>query len=378
MAERIYILNQSEELQPLTEEPFRTEELLQRLLANHPELLDGEQMRPGDPRRWILIGREKSIADKVDTGARWSVDHLLVDQDAIPTLVEVKRGTNTEIRRTVVGQLLEYAAHASQTWTADELRRAFEAGDGADNRLANLLQSKESRETDADEFWERVATNLAARRLRLLFVADQIPDELARVVEFLNEQMPDVEVLAVEIKRFRGESLTTLVPQVIGRTAAKRSGGSNSNRPKITFDKFFGQFTDRSAAEAARRLMSAAKEAGAVISPGDKGFSVRVPCSFQRQPVSIAWLYPSIDNAYWAGFKGFTFGTSNWIDFPAEAQSVVDEMHRLFEEDTFTEKVGSTVEDSSQGWAIAPVVAAEHIELLEERLATTISKLRKL
>ena len=69
-----------------------------------------------------------------------------------------------------------------------------------------------------------MASNLAARRLRLLFVADRIPDELARVVE-LNEQMPRIEVLAVEIKRFRGESLVTLVPQVIGRTAAPTDPG---------------------------------------------------------------------------------------------------------------------------------------------------------
>ena len=41
--------------------------------------------------------------------------------------------------------------------------------------------------------------NLAAKRLRLLFVADALPDELAHVVEFLNEQMPYIEVLAVEI-----------------------------------------------------------------------------------------------------------------------------------------------------------------------------------
>ena len=31
-------------------------------------------------------------------------------------------------------------------------------------------------EPDADGFWERVATNLVAARLRLLFVADDIPD----------------------------------------------------------------------------------------------------------------------------------------------------------------------------------------------------------
>ena len=372
MAERIYVVNDSGELHPLIEEPFRTEDLLQQLLAKHPELLDGEQMRPGDPRRWILITREKRIADTADAGARWSVDHLLVDQDAVPTLVEVKRGTSPEIRRTIVGQLLEYAAHASQTWKADELRRAFEAGDDAENRLAELLQFEEGDEVDADTFWERVETNLVARRLRLLFVADRIPDELARVVEFLNEQMPDVEVLAVEIKQYRGASLATLVPQVIGRTAAKPTGGTARKRTKVTLEEFYGCFDDSSAA---RRLITASENAGARIEPGDSGVSIRVSCSFHTSPVTIAWLYPSMERTYWNGLKGFAFGTAN-SDFSPEAKAVVDEMHGWFEshKDKFADEIRK---GSLRVWEIDPADVAPHVELLAERLANTISRLRQ-
>ena len=67
-------------------------------------------------------------------------------------------------------------------------------------------------EPDSDGFWQSVATNLAATRLRLLFVADDIPDPLERVVEFLNAQMARIEVLAVEIKQFKGHSSQTLEP----------------------------------------------------------------------------------------------------------------------------------------------------------------------
>ena len=152
-------------------------------------MLDVEQIRPGDPRRWILITREKEIAETSDMAARWAIDHLIIDQDAIPTLVEVKRGSNPEIRRAIVGQMLEYAAHAAQTWTAVDLRRTFEeltiakSLDPGDE-LATLLQV--DGKVDADDFWRDVSTNLDARRLRLLFVADDIPDPLKVVVEFLN------------------------------------------------------------------------------------------------------------------------------------------------------------------------------------------------
>ena len=185
MPERIYTSAGDGMLEALEETPFPTEAELQSLIAEHPELLDGEQIRPGNARRWILVSREKGIAPSPGEAARWAVDHLIIDQDAVPTLAEVKRGSNPEIRRTIVGQFLEYAAHASETWTAEELRGAFERqaearGRDAEAELATLLQT--DGDPDVDGFWEDVSTNLAAKRLRLLFVADVIPDPLAPVV----------------------------------------------------------------------------------------------------------------------------------------------------------------------------------------------------
>ena len=52
-------------------------------------------------------------------------------------------------------------------------------------------------------------------------------------MEFLNAQMPNIEVLAVEIKRFHGKSAQTLVPRVIGRTAAPGSRRSRPARPPV-------------------------------------------------------------------------------------------------------------------------------------------------
>ena len=183
MPERTYTSAGDGKLEALEETPFPTENEFQALLAEHPKLLDGEQIRPGDARRWILVTREKGIAPSAGEAARWAVDHLIIDQDAVPTLAEVKRGSNPEIRRTIVGQLLEYAAHASEIWTAEEQRGAFERqaearGRDAEAELATLLQT--DGDPDVDGFWAAVSTNLAAKRLRLLFVADFIATCIAR------------------------------------------------------------------------------------------------------------------------------------------------------------------------------------------------------
>ena len=96
MPEEIYHLDEQGHLEPMTEERFALEDKLQELVAQYPKLLSGEQMDPNNPRRWILIGREQGIADIVGGSDRWALDHLLIDQDARPTLVEAKRSENSE------------------------------------------------------------------------------------------------------------------------------------------------------------------------------------------------------------------------------------------------------------------------------------------
>lgn len=77
-----------------------------------------------------------------------------------------------------------------------------------------------------------VKSNLERGKLRLLFVADEIPFELRTLVEFLNENMNEIEVLAVEIKQYTGGDNKTLVPRVIGQTSKTeiRKDGQKSTR----------------------------------------------------------------------------------------------------------------------------------------------------
>lgn len=380
MAERIYVMKDAGSLEPLTEKPFDTEDILQALIADHPELLDGEQIRPGDPRRWLLVTREKGIADAPDSANRWSVDHLLLDQDAVPTFVEVKRSSNTEVRRSVVGQMLDYAAHATKTMGMAAVRRDFEAGRGenADDVLLDFLKPDADGDPGAvvGAFWERLATNLAAKRLRLLFVADRIPDELARVVEFLNEQMPAIEVLAVEIKQFQGGSLRTLVPQVIGRTAAS-DPPPPVERKRLTREQFFDRLPDQAAVQAAKDLIAAAEERGAIVNRQQSGLTISVQSKHRKPPLTVAWLFPTM-NSYWNRLKGFTIGQVNWVELPEEAQVEFDELYRQMSRDGFAEEVGNDRTGGARGWAVAPPVVAPHIDVMKKRLTRAIAILQSL
>lgn len=386
MAERIYTRS-GEGLDPLEEQPFKDENELQELIADYPQLLDGEQMRPGDPRRWILIRREQGIPEGPSQSDRWSVDHLIIDQDALPTLVEVKRSSNTEIRRTVVGQLLEYAAHASQTWSAEDLRHTFEDSTRARDRdpvsdLAELLQSDS--EPDAQHFWKQVETNLAARRLRLLFVADEIPDPLEQVVKFLNEQMPEIEVMAVEIKQFKGASGQALVPRVIGRLP------ETSPRPirkTLTQESFLSQLPNEAVRSAARHLLNAAESSGDTIWRGTSSVVIRMRCSDWNTPISVAWLHlPSTSPQQWIakrpsfGTGGFFFGaTTHYWDRLSESMvpSVLKRWAAQFESDGFAEHASSEG-GTSLVWAVDYASAAANIELIVQRLSDLRAEMKDL
>lgn len=231
-------LRQGDELIEMTEQPYALEDHLQNLIARHPNLLAGDQIDRESPRWWLLISREAGLPSEEDGSSRWSVDHLFLDQDGMPTLVEVKRSSDSRIRREVVGQILDYAAHAVANWTAETIRALFETGcrsrgESPEDAVAAFLGP----DGDPSEFWERVHVNLHGGKLRLLLVSDEIPPELQRVVEYLNEQMTNTEVLAIEIRQFVGAGQQGLVPRVLGQTEVARATKGRAGRPSRRWDK---------------------------------------------------------------------------------------------------------------------------------------------
>ncbi|MGC4003966.1 MAG: hypothetical protein QM811_12900 [Pirellulales bacterium] len=248
----IFLIQPDGSLVEMTEAKYDSEALLQTLLATHPNLLAGDQIDAGHPRRWLLVRREMPVPSELNGANRWSIDHLFLDQDAVPTLIEVKRSTDTRIRREVVGQMLDYAANAVTYWPVEEFRAQFEqecesSGKNADEILKNFLGEI----IEAEQFWQKAKTNLQAGKIRMIFIADRIPTELRRIIEFLNEQMDPAEVLGIEIKQFLGKGgLRSLVPRVIGQTAeAEQKKRVLSNKQPWDESRFYEEYQKENSAE---------------------------------------------------------------------------------------------------------------------------------
>ena len=374
MAERIYIRNASGELEPVVEERFETEASLQELIGQHPELLAGDQMRPDDPLRWILVRREMPIEG-------WALDLLLMDQHSCPTLVEVKRGANTEGRRAVVGQMLDYASTAAAAWSNDAMRVAFEEdalnrGSDPDEELRALLGLARDADIEeaANEFWDRAAANLESGRLRLLFVSDKIAVELERSVTFWNVQTKEnIEVLAVEIKQYPGKFGDALVSRVIGQIEPLRdaaSGVTAGRRRRMSVDEFLGAF-GADVQAAAAKLINDAQKAGANITGSPGGIRIGGRSPVYRNPINIAQFYCPTDND-----EGqFTFRVGQGFQIP-EVRAFLSDWIERFKQDDFVEKYEPT--DWQTGWTVKPSDMAKHVDRLSARLCSALTGLREL
>ena len=202
-----------------------------------------------------------------------------------------------------------------------------------------------SRKHEPDEFWGTVKTNLQACKIRLVFVADVIPPELRRIIEFLNENMDPPEVLGVEVRQFVGEGLKSLVPRVVGQTeTALTKKQSGTKREAIGTDDFWLAFRTSLTEEqlrAAERIVEWSRSRGLidnfkrsssfvacipVLRCGERSYYPISMNSRGEVSIQMLWLrkHPPFDNndareelrRRLAELPGFKLGEKGMLGFP--------------------------------------------------------------
>ncbi|MFJ4486803.1 hypothetical protein ACIP3D_31155 [Streptomyces longwoodensis] len=300
------------DLQALEPATFETEEEFQELLARHPRVLDFGSLADGRPLRLVLVAREMGVPTSAESGPAYWLDHLFVDADAVPTLVEVKRASDTRIRREVVGQMLDYAANGARYWPGALLQRSFEETCLADGRPLEEAYADLLGDRSPEDFWPLVEERLAAGQMRLLFVADRIPLELRAIVEFLNRQLRQTDVYAVELTQYRGDGdLRVLVPRIHGEVAtAAKSPSSRRTAQRTTRDDLDAAIRSRLAPgprRIATELLHHASARGRLEGGTAKypSMSVHYPVAGRQVPLWTLSLYDDPAKAELA----FSFGS---------------------------------------------------------------------
>jgi hypothetical protein len=270
-------------LEKVPEYSYDSEDLLKELVEKYLELLAGEQINPDEPVRWIFIQREAGIASGEEQSDRWSVDYLFLDQNGIPTFIQVKCTKDMRIMREILGMMLDYTANSRIYWPVNRIRdmasSQYNGPEGADEAILNLL-GRDPNKSVADvveAFWTKVEDNLWSGKVRLFIVADRLPGELRRIIEFLNEQMAKVEVLGLELPQFVGSDFRALLPRLIGQTEAIRQvkeSTESSTRQRMK-DEFLSQLSGK-LKPFFLNLISEAEKQGMRVSWDSGGFSLEV------------------------------------------------------------------------------------------------------
>jgi len=199
---------------------------LQEILHAQPSLIQG-------------ISSDAIAVREFSTGVG-PADLVIVDASGSITVVECKLATNQDIRRTIMGQVLDYAARLSEMSSATFLEQwARQGGKALDAFFASAAEG-----TRRD-----FVANLEAGVFTLVLAVDVINADLRRIVRYLNSHTSaGMRVLAIELRRAVHGDTEILIPTVYGTESADEKNARTGNASKWTHESVDDWLRKRDAA----------------------------------------------------------------------------------------------------------------------------------
>lgn len=173
-------------------------------------------------------------------------DVCIVDRDGTITVVECKLASNSERRRMVIGQVLDYASAISvdgEAWFRSQWARQ------GGQTLSDLDEGG----------LDRLSAGIEAGRIHLCLAVDRIDADLRRLVEYLNRITRDeLRVTGVQLAYARQGNLEILVASTYGGelAAAKARSGNSGGGRTWTKESFLDAVASEADTERAARLFT--------------------------------------------------------------------------------------------------------------------------
>lgn len=215
---------------------YKDESHLQEVLASHPSQIPGVA--------------EGSVAIREFSTSAGSIDICVLGSDGSVTVVECKLEKNSEKRRMVVGQLIDYAS-ALRSDGVQKFRATWANRSSVD--LDGFL------DPDAGPGLE---DSLTYGRINLCLAVDQIDEDIQRLVEYLNLITADsVMVTALQLSYAKLGSIEVLIPSTFGTEIAhSKQSGTKESSDQWTWEAFIDalnhEVDKKFAAELHKRIMS--------------------------------------------------------------------------------------------------------------------------
>jgi len=232
---------EGDKVTPLDKTKFTEEGKLQDYLEKYPSLIPLSDIVEG-ASALLCIGREVGAGP----GA---IDLLFIDKDGLLTVVETKLAKNPEARRTVIGQIIEYASYVSQ-WTADDVHRianeylskSEKVPSNYRGTLDEVMGKLSGEEFSFDDFRANIEQNLKNGRIRCIIAVDELVEPLRASISFLNSRS-DLNILLLQVSNFeeKGRDRKILAPSLFGYKPPPTIEG----RVQSTEDNFFEDARER-------------------------------------------------------------------------------------------------------------------------------------
>ncbi|MEI8067108.1 MAG: hypothetical protein WCH42_07255 [Actinomycetes bacterium] len=193
---------------------YTNEADLVKMIADFPELLPG-------------VSADSFVCLEYDTYSG-PIDILIINSiDGSITLVECKLASNPEVRRKIIGQIIDYAASLRSMNFEDFHDRWIKRGGP---NLENILVNE-------TPLALTVADNLRAARFTLLLAVDAINEPLKQMTIYVNEKTDSTtRVALIELARHGEGDVEVVIPQTFGYEASKPGLDPYSARISWTLD----------------------------------------------------------------------------------------------------------------------------------------------
>jgi hypothetical protein len=274
---------------------------LQKLLAESPALISMDEIRPG-AAALVLAAPEFPLP----VG---SIDLLAFSPEGDIAVIECKLASNAEIKRKVIGQVLEYGANLWEMSYAEvDERVRLRMGESLAELVKDAVQTPD---WDEEAFRLNVESALASGNFILLIVVDEFNDELSRMIRYVNScGSPGFSLAALEMRKFQSGSMDMLVPRVFGPVRTPKAKSGDGQKRQWDEESFFPELKARHGDEACRvaqGILAWVKENTSLWWGQGKrsgSFIPFFPYNEKNNPLFAVWTYGVVEvYFYWLATK---------------------------------------------------------------------------